>query len=45
VTNFNVFDISDEDNPNLSSEIADIQQRRLAADRELTSLISAHPED
>jgi hypothetical protein len=45
VTNFDVFDISDEDNPNLSSEIADIQQRRLAADRELTSLISAHPED
>jgi hypothetical protein len=45
VTNFDVFDISDEDNPNLPSEIADIQRCRLAADRELTSLISTRPED
>jgi Stress responsive A/B Barrel Domain len=45
VTNFDVFDISDEDNANLSSEIADIQRRRLAADPELTSLISARPAD
>jgi len=45
VTNFDAFDISDEDNPDLSAEIADIQQRRLAADRELTSLISTRPED
>ena len=45
VTNFDVFDISDEDNPDLSAEIANIQQGRLAADRELASLISARPED
>jgi Stress responsive A/B Barrel Domain len=45
VTNFDVFDISDEENPDLSSEIAEIQQGRLAADRELASLISVRPED
>jgi len=45
VTNFDVFDISDEDNPDLASEIANIQQRRLAADPELTRLISTIPED
>jgi len=45
VTNFDVFDILDEDNPDLSSEIADIQRRRLAADRELTRLVSSQPED
>jgi len=45
VTNFDVFDILDEDNPDLSSEIADIQKRRLAADPELIRLVSSRPED
>lgn len=43
VTNFDVFDISDEANPDISSAIAHIQQRRLASDPELAELISPAP--
>jgi hypothetical protein len=45
VTNFDVFDISDDDNPGIASDIADIQKRRLEADSELTRLITAQPEN
>jgi hypothetical protein len=39
VTDFEAFDISDDD-PELPHAISDIQHRRLAADQELTRLIS-----
>lgn len=40
VTDFDVFDISDEGDPGLPAKIAGIQQRRLANDPELAALVA-----
>jgi hypothetical protein len=40
VTDFDVFDISDEDDPELPAKMTGIQQRRLANDPELAALIA-----
>jgi hypothetical protein len=44
VTNFDVFDIADEDDPDLWSKIAAIQQSRIVSDPELAKLIDLAPE-